>query len=137
MKQLKLEVGKTYRSRDGKEVKIVGKMSWGAYPYNGSNDEWYAENGVFDYDAGESSFDLIAEVPETTRHTFTIPDGVKKVTVGQVGNRIVVEMVPVEDVPERERIMDFLQGYANNVTWNYEQLCWMIEDYLKQKEGGK
>src|SRR5678816_1007494 len=46
--------------------------------------------------------DLIEEVEEVTktRHTFSIPDGVKKVTVEQVGNRIVVEMVPEDKDPE-------------------------------------
>ena len=78
-------------------MRIVEKKSWGAYPYNGSNGEWYAENGVFDYDAGETPYDLVEEIPsEATRHTLNIPEGVKKVTVSQEGNRIVVEMGPKE-----------------------------------------
>src|SRR5690554_3028740 len=96
MKQIKLEVGKNYRNRNGEEVKIVKNNGRGEYPYEGSDDEWYTENGRFDLHVAESSYDLIEEVPET-RHTLKIPDGVKKVTVDQVGNRIVVEMVPEKE----------------------------------------
>lgn len=212
MKTLKLEVGKTYRSRYGDDIKIVEK-GVGRHPYKGSDGEWYAKNGRFNVFVGEVSHDLIEEVPET-RHTFDIPDGVKRVTVEQVGNRIIVEMVPekepkpgdvmvnehgsvyvfkaaennnshthyawmakpgqlfidygccapgrpatpeeaqplfdalkkagkrwnaeamqVEDVTERERIMDFVQSYVNNVTWSHEQLCDLVESYIKHKEG--
>jgi len=37
MQTLKLQVGKTYRSREGKEVKIVGKDREGKFPYTGSD----------------------------------------------------------------------------------------------------
>ena len=95
MKTLKLEVGKTYRSRKGEEVKIVRKIDSICGAFVGDNEESYNEQGRY-YSANWSSpYDLIEEVPET-RHTFDIPDGVKKVTVEQVGNRIVVEMVPEE-----------------------------------------
>ena len=105
MKTLKLEVGKTYLSREGKEVRIVGKDS-ARHPYKGSDGEWYAENGRFNIYDRETSLDLIEEVPsETTRHTFAIPDGVKKVTVEQVGNRIVVEMGPEIKGPKPGDVM--------------------------------
>jgi len=214
MKQIKLQVGKTYRNREGEEVRITSCDGGYYHPYQGSNGGWYAESGKWNYFSKEDPEDLIEEVPET-RHTFKIPNGTKEVTVEQLGNRIVVEMVPekepkpgdvmandwgsvyifqsvlgygnhnyyvrvgksghlsfewtcasgrpatpeeaqplwdalkkagkrwnpetmqVEDVAERYRIMDFLKGYANNVTWNYEQLCWMIEAYLKHREGEK
>ena len=100
MKTLKLQVGKTYRSREGEEVKIVGKDREGKFPYTGSNGEWYTERGRFLLYGEISSRDLIEEVEEVpsepTRHTFDIPNGVKKVTVEQEGNRIIVEMVPEE-----------------------------------------
>ena len=109
MKTLKLEVGKTYRSRKGEEVKIVGMGNKGWDYWNGSNGEWYYEGGKWSYVAEEHPKDLIEEVPETshtfglvsaaltaTRYTFTIPEGAKKVTVSQEGNRIIVEMVPEE-----------------------------------------
>ena len=98
MKTLKLEVGKTYRSRKGEEVKIVRKID-SIWAFVGDNEESYNEQGRY-YSANWSSpYDLIEEVEEVeevpeTRHTFAVPDGVKKVTVEQVGNRIVVEMVP-------------------------------------------
>jgi hypothetical protein len=313
MSNIKLEVGKTYRSRKGEEVKIVGMGNKGWDYWEGSNGEWYYEGGKWSYVSKEHPNDLIEEVeevPETShtfglvpealtaiRYTFDIPDGMKKGTVSQEGNRIVVEMVPekeprqgdvminnygsvyifkevvdnnmhnhyawlgksgrlsisgtlcypgrpatpeeaqtlwdalkkagkrwnaetmqvedigpkpgdvmindngnvyifeafdgkkthkhycswlesigqlsirafsfpgrpatpeeaqplwdalkkagkrwnpetmqVEEIAERERIMDFLQRYGNNVTWNHEQLCLLIESYLKHKEGEK
>ena len=211
MSEIKLEVGKAYLSRRGEEVRIVEKDSEYRYPYQGSNSKWYTGNGRYWHK--EHPEDLIEELPET-RHAFDIPDGVKKVTVEQVGNRIVVEMVPekepkagdvminkwgsvyifkevrgesheyfaclgrdgrvyyhsvaipgrpatpeeaqplfdalkkagkrwnpetmeVEDVPESERIMSFLQRYGENVKWNHRQLCLLIECYLNYKEDEK
>ena len=218
MKTLKLEVGKTYRSRNGEEVKIVRKID-SIWAFVGDNEESYNEQGRY-YSANWSSpYDLIEEVEEVpeTRHTFDIPDGVKKVTVEQVGNRIVVEMVPeerkepkpgdvminkygsvyilksivgkvthkyfahlgksgrlaidmscyagrpatpeeaqplfdalkkagkrwnaetmqVEEIPEKEKIEKFLEGYAKGVRWSHKQLRCLIEDYLKHREGEK
>ena len=94
MKTLKLEVGKTYLSRNGKEVKIIENDGIVEYSYEGSDGEWYTESGKWSYVSEEHPKDLIEEV---TRHTFTIPEGVSQVTIEQVGNRIVVEMVPKED----------------------------------------
>lgn len=96
MKTLKLEVGKTYLSREGKEVRIVKNNGAGTYRYEGSDGELYAENGKWNCAVPGHPEDLIEEVP-ATRHTFNIPDGVKKITVEQVGNRIVVEMVPEKE----------------------------------------
>ena len=138
MSEIKLEVGKTYRNRKGEEVKIVGKDREGKFPYTGSDGGWYTERGRFLLYGEVSSRDLIEEVeglPET-RHTFDIPDGVKKVTVEQVGNRIIVEMVP-EEIPEKEQIDKFLEAYADGVIWSRVQLRWLIENYLKHREGEK
>ena len=101
MKTLKLEVGKTYRNRKGEEVKIVKNDGKGKFPYTGSDGGWYTERGRFLLYGEISSRDLIEEVEEIpsdpTRHTFAIADGVKTMTIEQVGNRIVVKMVPKED----------------------------------------
>lgn len=95
MKTLKLEVGKTYRNRNGEEVKIVRMGNKGWYYWEGSNGEWYYEGGKWSYISEKHPEDLIEEVPsEPTRYTFAIPDGATKLTVEQVSNRIVVEMVP-------------------------------------------
>jgi len=140
MKTLKLEVGKTYKSREGEEVKIVGKDRTGKFPYTGSDGGWYTERGRFLLYGEISSRDLIEEVEEIpsepTRHTFDIPDGVKEITVSRVGNCIVVEMVP-EEIPEKEKIDKFLEAYADGVVWSREQLRWLIENYLKHREGEK
>lgn len=101
MKKLKLEVGKAYRSRKGEEVRIVGKDNQCSNPYQGSNGERYAEGGKWRYDSKEDSEDLVEEVAELpkTRYTFAIPYGASHVTVEQVSNRIVVEMVPEAPKP--------------------------------------
>ena len=218
MKTLKLQVGKTYRSRAGEEVKIVGTND-SIWPFAGDNGEVYNEEGRYysaNWDYARDLIEEVEEVPET-RHTFDIPDGVKKVTVEQVGNRIVVEMVPeerkepkpgdvminihgnvyifkevvgsdvhkcyawageggrlaigslcfcgrpatpeeaqplwdalkkagkrwnpetmqVEEIPEKEQIEEFLKAYADGVIWSREQLRWLMESYLKYREGEK
>jgi len=133
MKTLKLEVGKIYRSREGEEVKIVRMGNRGWDYWEGSNGEWYYEGGKWSYVAEEHPKDLIEEVPEAS-HTFDVPDGVKKITVSRVGNCIVVEMVP-EEISEKEQIDKFLKAYADGVIWSREQLRWLIENYLKHREG--
>ena len=111
MKTLKLEVGKTYRSRKGEEVKIVENDGKGGYPCRGDNGKWYTESGRYEFST-EGPEDLIEELPETQhtfalvaealtgRYTFAIPDGMTKLTVEQVSNRIIVEMVPEDKDPE-------------------------------------
>ena len=105
METLKLQVGKTYRNRKGEEVKIIGTKD-SMWPFSGDNEESYDEQGRYYSASSDSPEDLIEEVEEVPeiRHTFSIPNGVKKVTVEQVGNRIVVEMVPeeVEMMPGKE-----------------------------------
>jgi len=213
MKQLKLEVGKTYLSREGREVTIVGNNDRVEYPCTGNNGQWYTESGRFHYDVPESPHDLIEEAPKFSR-TFDIPNDVKKVTVEQVGNRIVVEMVPeaptpgdvlvnehkgvyifksvagygnhnyyawvgksgslsfewtcahgrpatpeeaqplwdalrkagkkwnpetmeVEDVPESERILEWVEEHLNDGHYNQEGIAEVIGHYLKHREGKK
>lgn len=94
MKTLQLEVGKTYRSRKGTDVRIIAQV---LDSYQGDTGRYYAENGK--WSGMESPYDLIEEAPKTSR-TFDIPNGVKKVTVSQQGNRIVVEMVPEDKEPK-------------------------------------
>lgn len=118
MQTLKLEVGKTYRNRKGEEVKIVRKDNKGWDYWDGSNGEWYYESGKWSCIIEEHPKDLIEEVPEprhtfglvpealtATRYTFDIPDGMKKVTVSQEGNRIIVEMVPEVKTPKPGDVM--------------------------------
>jgi hypothetical protein len=216
MSEIKLQVGKTYRSREGEEVKITGCDGGYYQPYKGTNGEWYTEGGKWQSSPEESPKDLIEEVT-ATRHTFAIPDGVKKVTVVQAGNRIIVEMVPeerkepkpgdvminrfgsvyifksavdkhshehyawlgtsgrlaidtkcdpgrpatpeeaqplwdalkkagkrwnsetmqVEDVPEIDRICEWVEKHLNCRYYSHESLTKVIYDYLKYKEGKK
>lgn len=134
MKTLKLQVGKTYRNRNGEEVKIVWSDYTGTYPYLGSDGEWFTESGRIDLDIEEVAQDLIEEVkevPKPTRHTFDIPDGVKKITVSRVGNCIVVEMVPEEgkdpkpgDVMiNKDRSVYIFKGVVDD--HNHEHYAWL------------
>lgn len=135
MKQIKLEVGKTYRSREGEEVKIVRKNNKNIFPYQGSNGKLYYEDGKWSYATEEHPKDLIEEVPEI-RHTFAIPDSVKEITVLQEGNRIIVEMVPEErKEPKPGDVMINKHGsvyiFKSVVDDdNHEHYAWLGEDDL-------
>lgn len=149
MKTLKLEVGKTYRSRKGEEVRIIRKADVNKYVYQGSNGEWYTESGRWEDFGVEDPLDLIEELPETrhtfslvpealtaTRYNFAIPEGVKKVTVSQEGNRFVVEMVP-EEIPEYTRILEWVEKHLNDVYYSKQCIAQVIETYLNYKEDAK
>lgn len=64
--RLQLEVGKTYRNREGDKVKIVGMRAGTPYRYEGDDGFHYAEDGRFDIDQPDHAFDLVAEEPDTT-----------------------------------------------------------------------
>src|SRR5690554_4957088 len=70
-KELQLEVGKYYRSRQGKEVRIVSKTR-GWCPCQGDDGEWYSESGSFEY-CIERPEDLIEEVTDPILQFFTYP----------------------------------------------------------------
>lgn len=131
MGTLKLEVGKTYRNRKGEEVKILRKGNKGWDHWEGSNGEWYYESGKWSYVTKEHPDDLIEEVTSETRYTFDIPDGMKKVTVSQEGNRIVMEMVPEEakepkpgDVMiNKDRSVYIFKGVVDD--HNHEHYAWL------------
>lgn len=73
-KKLQLEVGKTYRNRKGKEVKIVEKCVVGEFPCKGNNDEWYTERGRWWGRFGtDNPEDLIYEVTDPILQFFTYP----------------------------------------------------------------
>ena len=115
MKTLKLQVGKTYRNRKGEEVKIIGKNNKCWYPYQGDNGYWYMENGKWDNYCTRHPENLVAEVTisnakvETTHRTFEIPDGMKIVTVEQIGDRIIIEMRPKKE-PKPGDVMINIHG---------------------------
>src|SRR5690554_4656416 len=146
MKQLKLEVGKTYRNRNGEEVKIIEKIGKGYWRYGGNNSKWYTESGDWDVCGAEHPEDLIEEVPETrhsfalvaealtaTRYTFDIPEGVKRVTASQEGNRIIVEMVPEIKEPKPGDVMVNTNGsvyiFKEVLDYNtHRDFVWLGED---------
>lgn len=61
MKQIKLQVGKTYRNRKGEEVRIV-RTNNSAWPFVGDNEESYDEQGRYYSVNWDSPCDLIEEV---------------------------------------------------------------------------
>jgi hypothetical protein len=63
--ELKLKVGKTYRNREGKEVKIIEFRPHGSFPFMDEEDMDYKENGRFRFDI-ESRLDLVEEVSTET-----------------------------------------------------------------------
>ena len=70
MEKLKLEVGKTYRSRNGKVVKIVEKID-SVWPFVGDNEESYDEQGRHFWVNWDSPYDLIKEGPDPILQFFT------------------------------------------------------------------
>lgn len=60
---LALQVGKTYRSRRGELVRIVGLLEDSLWPFIGDNDRTYTANGVFFTGGLGASYDLKEEVP--------------------------------------------------------------------------
>lgn len=59
---MKLEVGRTYRSRKGTKVTIAGRTASPTWPFLGTDGCSYRENGTFLSDAFPEPFDLIEEV---------------------------------------------------------------------------
>jgi hypothetical protein len=59
---LQLEVGKTYKTRNGKVVTITDNAGLGIYPYIGDNSCGYACNGKFSNLGNFHDLDLVEEV---------------------------------------------------------------------------
>ena len=68
--------------------------------------------------------------PATPEEAQPLFDALKK-----AGKRWNAETMQVEEIPEKEQIDKFLKAYADGVIWSREQLRWLIENYLKQREG--
>lgn len=62
---MKLEVGKYYRTRDGRKVKIITKDSHDTYPFNGDNGHTYTECGNLYWRGTPHGLDIIAEWTDT------------------------------------------------------------------------
>lgn len=73
MSKIKLEVGKTYRTRDEEVVTIVAYSRVGdedAYPFEGDNGEWYRENGRYAVD--DCAYDLIEDLTQSSPTPLTV-----------------------------------------------------------------
>ena len=72
---MKIELGKTYRNRKGKEVKITLATGHRTYPFRGDNGYTYSLYGSYDLSKYDD-LDLIAEVPAKVDLTnITTPFG--------------------------------------------------------------
>ena len=100
MKNLKLEVGKTYLNRKGERVKIVKDTGDNMLPFIGDNYHSYTPNGGYWPSGRESHLDLIAEAPidDTEKRTFKIPENTREISVSETDGRIIIEFVP--EVPK-------------------------------------
>ena len=112
MKQLKLEVGKTYLNREGKRVKIVENTGDKRFPFDGDNYHSYTLDGHWMH-GGDSELDLIADAPiaQPEKRTFKIPENTREISVSETDGRIVIEFVP--EVPEFTE-GDIVCGEAGN-----------------------
>lgn len=130
MKNLKLEVGKTYLNRQGERVKIVDNNGHALFPFEGDNCLSYTLDGHWDL-GRDSAFDLIAEAPPTFR-TFKIPENTREISVNETDGRIVIEFVPeVPGLTERERIEKWLKAAGRT---DSEAIAEIIETYIKHRE---
>ena len=62
MSQIKLEVGKTYQSREGNKVRIVGRINSRIWPFFGDNGESYDDQGRYYSTSFNDHRDLIEEI---------------------------------------------------------------------------
>lgn len=122
MKKIKLEVGKTYRSRDGEEVKIVKKGRGVELPYQGNNGEWYTESGRWDDFSVANPEDLIEEV---TTSDANQKHNEMEVLILQVGKTYVnrrgeeVRIVGRDNRHARPYRGSNGGGYAENGKWGF------------------
>lgn len=132
MKNLKLEVGKTYLNRNGERVKIVGDNGHEMFPFKGDNCLSYTLDGHWDFERG-SVFDLVAEAEaQPEKRTFKIPENTREISVNETDGRIIIEFVPeVPELTERDRIRAWLKaaGRADS-----EPFAEIIEQYVKHRE---
>jgi hypothetical protein len=61
MSQIKLKVGKTYRSREGNKVRIVGRIN-STWPFVGDNGALYDEQGWYYLAKSDDPCDLVEEI---------------------------------------------------------------------------
>lgn len=133
MKNLKLEVGKTYLTMVGERVKIVGDNGHEMFPFKGDNCLSYTLDGRWDF-GRDSVFDIIAEAPtaDAEKRTFKIPENTREISVSETDGRIVIEFVPeAPELTERERMRAFFEGHWMTLPDN---LISVIEQYIKERE---
>lgn len=133
MKNLKLEVGKTYLNRKGERVKIVKDTGHRTFPFEGDNYHSYAADGGYWPSGKESVLDLVAEAPAAPpeKRTFKIPENTREISVNETDGRIVIEFVPeVTELTERERIGEWLKTRPEEPVL----LAALIEAYIKHRE---
>lgn len=137
---MKLEVGKTYKSRDGVIVKITHKTSNEIFPYWGDSYHTYTKYGEFLPDAGHP-LDLISEVKQPKNKEIymkpEVEDEVNKVVLSCINGDITIdtalEQIKETLTKETKKLNpdDFYYPNAINWMWNY---CIPLGKYIS--EGG-
>lgn len=118
--ELKLEVGKTYRSRDGRKVKIIKKLD-GSWPFRGNDGSGdlteisFTLEGRFSYNtAQDTANDLVEEwvdvpAPPMPRPKFNF-------RVGQVYRQRSGETTTIR-FPREEHDPEWIAAYISNGQW--------------------
>lgn len=130
---MKLEVGKTYKSRDGVIVKITHKTSNEIFPYWGDSYHTYTKYGEFLPDAGHP-LDLISEVKQPKNKEIymkpEVEDEVNKVVLSCINGDITIDtaLEQIKETLTKETLTketkklnpdDFYYPNAINWMWNY------------------
>jgi len=133
MKNLKLEVGKTYLNGKGERVKIVANNGHEMFPFEGDDYQSYTLDGHW-MPGYNLAFDLIdyAPIAQPEKRTFKIPENTREISVSETDGRIIIEFVPgVPELTEPERIRAFFRERRWGID---ESLVSTIEQYIKERE---
>ena len=139
---MKLEVGKSYRTRAGEKVTIVSKGDYGEYSYHfkGSNGETYQEDGRLYY-SYEDAVDLVSpwdDDPTTPKYkagdilTVRLLDEGAKVMNRPNTNDDVLEII--YHIPAPEQKFDWSTVKAGMAFERQEKIFWYVAADITEKE---
>lgn len=126
-----IELGKTYLTRNGETVTITYREPedyCGAYPYKGSNGEWYTKNGYFsEYHKPAHPADIMDEIqaPKTT-----VTESICDADQQKVRNTIIRRA-------DEARITDFATAASQAIPYEWTspglhaQTSWAVADAME------
>jgi hypothetical protein len=110
---LKLEVGKTYRARNGARYTILSDDKHQTYPMNGNGNECWMRDGRYVDEARPSGYDLVEEVRDPAA-----PDPVNQPAHYTQGGVECIEAIKA--AMTAEAFAGYLRGNAVKYLWRYE-----------------